>query len=104
MVIIRSAVYNVHLIQAIHNIITNTSTTLRHAYYRSSYGPILKVGNVVFNDALSTLYLRLYDITDSERGNLLPPLRGLLFLYRRDLCYTSRGTLAGTRNSSMGLP
>ena len=58
--------------------------------------------------------------TDSERGNPLPP-HGLLFpinskgsfLYasshRQDdtyhgLCYTSRGALDGTTNSSMGLP
>ena len=82
--------------------------------------------NVLFNDALNTFYQRLYgvrhmvkDHSDSERGNLLPP-HGLLFpitawvlLYapshRQDntyhsLCYTSRGALAGTRNSSMGLP
>ena len=55
------------------------------------------------------------DHSDSERGNPLPP-RGILFpinskgfLYapshRQDstyhgLCYTSRGALAGTRNSS----
>ena len=39
-----------------------------------------KEGNVLFNDALITLYLRLYGIrhmvkdhSDSERGNLLPP-------------------------------
>ena len=45
-----------------------------------------KVGNVLFNDALNTFYLRLYgvghmvkDHSDSERGNLLPP-HGLLFL------------------------
>ena len=57
------------------------------------------------------------DYSDSERGNPLPPLHGLLFprvlLYasshRKDntyhgLCYTSRGALAGTRNSSMGPP
>ena len=58
------------------------------------------------------------DHWDSERGNLLPPHR-LLFpisskgLYasshRQDntyhgLCYTSRGALARTRNSSMGSP
>ena len=59
------------------------------------------------------------DHSDSERGNPLPP-HGLLFptnskvlLYapshRQDntyhsLCYTSRGALAGTRNSSMGSP
>ena len=36
-------------------------------------------GNVLFNDALNTFYLRLYgvghivmDHSDSERGNLLP--------------------------------
>ena len=58
------------------------------------------------------------DNSDSEKGNLLSPHRLLLsinskvFLYapshRQDnsyhgLCYTSRGALAGTRNSSMGL-
>ena len=58
------------------------------------------------------------DHSDSEKGNPLPPHRLLLlikskgsFIYipshRQDntyhgLCYTSRGTLAGTRNSSMG--
>ena len=86
-----------------------------------------KEGNVLFNDALNTFYLRLYygvrhmvkDHLDSERGNPLPP-HGLLFsidsnifLYapshRQDnsyqgLCYTSCGALAGTRNSSMGPP
>ena len=65
--------------------------------------------------------LRLYygirhmvkDHSDSKWGNPLPPLRGLLFpiLYApfhtqdstyHGLCYTSRGALAGTRNSSMG--
>ena len=82
---------------------------------------LMKEGNVLFNDALNTFYLRLYgvrhmvkDHSDSERGNLLPP-HGLLFLFsskillyapshRQDntyhgLCYTSRGPLAGTRNS-----
>ena len=41
--------------------------------------------NVLFNDALNTIYLRLYGIghmvkdhSDRERGNLLPP-HGLLF-------------------------
>ena len=44
-----------------------------------------KEGNVLFNDALNTFYLRLYgvrhmvkDHSDSKRGNLLPP-HGLLF-------------------------
>ena len=82
--------------------------------------------NGLFNDALNTFYLRLYgvrhmvkDHSDSEKGNPLPPHRLLLsinskvFLYapshRQDntyhnLCYTSRGALAGTRNSSMRPP
>ena len=49
--------------------------------------PGRKEGNVLFNDALNTFYLRLYDVrhmvkhhSDSERGNLLPPRHGLLFL------------------------
>ena len=44
-----------------------------------------KEGNVLFNDALNTFYLRLYGIrhmvkdhTDSERENPLPP-HGLFF-------------------------
>ena len=44
-----------------------------------------KEGNVLFNDAFNTFYLRLYDIkhmvkdhSDSEKGNLLPP-HGPLF-------------------------
>ena len=44
-----------------------------------------KKGNVLFNDALNTFYLRLYgvrhmvkDHSDSERGNPLSP-HGLLF-------------------------
>ena len=59
------------------------------------------------------------DHSDNKRGNPLHP-HGLLFLisskgsftassHRQDntyhgLCYTSRGALAGTRNSSMGPP
>ena len=66
-----------------------------------------KEGNVLFNDALNTFYLQLYgvghmvkDHSDSERGNLLPPLHGLLFPFNsKGLCYTSRGSLAGTRNN-----
>ena len=44
-----------------------------------------KTGNILFNDALNTFYLRLYgvrhmvkDHSDSEKGNPLPPHR-LLF-------------------------
>ena len=85
-----------------------------------------KEGNILFNDTLNTFYLRLYgvghmvkDHSDSERGNPLPYMgysfrltaRVLLYAptHRQDstyhgLCYTSRGALAGTRNSSMGPP
>ena len=45
----------------------------------------MKEGNVLFNDALNTFYLRLYgvrnmvkDLSESERGNPLLP-HGLLF-------------------------
>ena len=76
-----------------------------------------KEGNILFNDALNTFYLRLYgvrhmvkDHTDSERRNPLPS-HGLLFPINSKgsficiiLCYTSRGALAGTRNSSLGSP
>ena len=44
-----------------------------------------KEGNVLFNDALNTFYLRLYgvrhmvkDHSDNEKGNPLPPHRLLL--------------------------
>ena len=82
--------------------------------------------NVLFNDALNTFYLRLYgvrhmvkDHSDSEKENPLPPHRLLLSINSKgsfictphrqnntyhSLCYTSRGALAGTRNSSMGPP
>ena len=83
-----------------------------------SIGVIGKKGNVLFNDALNTFYLGLYGKGPlSERGNPLPPhglrLAARVILYasshRQDntyhgLCYTSRGALAGTRNSSMGPP
>ena len=85
--------------------------------------PIMNEGRTfLFNDALNTFYLRLYgvghmvkDHSDSERGKPLPP-HGLLFpitskgsFYMHHptyhgLCYTSRGALAGKRNSSMGPP
>ena len=57
-----------------------------------------KEGNVLFNDALITFYLWIYKIghvvkDHSERGNLLPPLHGLLFLICRKgyfICTTHR--------------
>ena len=95
--------------------------------FSSGTHALRKEGNVLFNDTLNTFYLRSYgvrhmvkDHSDSERGNPLPPL-GLLFPINskgcfictipqtgdstyHSLCYTSRGALAGTRNSSMGPP
>ena len=44
------------------------------------YAPVVKEGNVLFNDTLNTFYLQLYGVlhmvkenSDSERGNQLPP-------------------------------
>ena len=46
------------------------------------FNSIRKEGNVLFNDALNTFYLRLYDVghmvndhSDRERGNPLSPHR-----------------------------
>ena len=82
--------------------------------------------NVLFNDALNTFYLRLYgvrhmvkDHSDSEKGTSCRHIgysyrltaRVIVYApsHRQDntyhgLCYTSRGALAGTRNSSKGPP
>ena len=83
-----------------------------------------KEGNVLFNGALDTFYLLLHSVgqivknhSDSKTRTLLPlhgyficlPTRVRLYASSHkqdntyhDLCYTSHGTLAGTRNSSMG--
>ena len=89
--------------------------------------PRVKEKNVLFNDELNTFYSRLYgvrhimvkDHLNSEGGNRCRHMgysfrlaaRILLYAssHRQDntchgLCYTSRGALAGTRNSSMGPP
>ena len=79
-----------------------------------------------FNDALNTFYLRLYGFRHMVKDHLIVRMethcrhigysyrltaRVLLYApsHRQDntyhgLCYTSRGALAGTRNSSMGPP
>ena len=49
---------------------------------------IRKKGSVLFNAALSIFYLLICGVGHIVNG----------------LCYTSRGALAGTRNSSMGPP
>ena len=83
-------------------------------------------GNVLFNDALNTFYLRVYGIGHMVKDTQIMreetrcrhmgysfrlAARVLLYAssHRQDntyhsLCYTSCGTLAGTRNSSMGPP
>ena len=52
-----------------------------------------KEGNVLFNDALNTFYLRLYgvrhmvkDHSDSENGNPLPPHRLLFPINSKYVC------------------
>ena len=91
---------------------------IKHGF-KSNRDRGMKEGNVLFNDALNTFYLRLYGIghmvkdhSDSERGNLLPP-HGLLFPINSKVFYMHHPTdriiqtsssLAGTRNSSMGSP
>ena len=83
--------------------------------------------NVLFNDALNTFYLRLYGVRHmvmdhSEIVRKETRCRHIGYSYRltarvllyapshrqdntyHGLCYTSRGALAGTRNSSMGPP
>ena len=66
-----------HCISSIKYIVSSLSLTLNSRR---------KDGNVLFNDAFNTFYLRLYgvghmvkDHSDNERGNLLQP-HGLLLL------------------------
>ena len=54
--------------------------------------PLGKEGNVLFNDALNTFYLRLYgvrhmvkDYSDSKRENPLPPHGLLLGLHNEQI-------------------
>ena len=76
----------------------------------------------IFNDTFNTFYLRLYGVGHSAKNQLVREetrcrhymcysfrLAARFCLYRQDStyhgrCYTSRGALAGTRNSSMGPP
>ena len=107
-----------------------TNKTVRQLAKTVSVYHSSQEGSVLFNDALNTFsygyWRRTYygeDQSDSERENPLPPhmlffpillyapARVLLYapFFRQDstyhgLCYTSRGTLVGTRNSSMGPP
>ena len=82
-----------------------------------------KDGNVLFNNTLNPFYLRLYDsymTIQIAREETHCPHMGYSFLLaarvllyapshrqdstHRSLCYTSRGALAGMRNSSMDPP
>ena len=60
-------------------------------------------GNVLFNDALNTFYLRLYGIRYmvKNHSDMHHPRQDNTY---HCLCYTSHGALAGTRNSPMGPP
>ena len=66
----------------------------------------MKDGNVLLNDALNTFYLRLYGVRHSAREETRLAERVILYASSHiqddtyhGLCYTSRGALAGTRNS-----
>ena len=67
-----------------HHIDRILHTTDRKEKYLNGFSR--KEGDISFNDALCTFYLLLYgvghmvkDHSDSARGNLLPPLQGLLY-------------------------
>ena len=61
-----------------------------------------KKGKVTFNDALNTFYLQFYGIklmvknySDSERGNPLLSLHGLLLLIRNKISFICTNTQRG---------
>ena len=67
--------------------------------------------NVLFNDALSTLYLRLYgvrhmvkDHSDSEKGNPLPPHRLLLSISSKGSFYMHHPTDRITHTTAFVTP
>ena len=62
----------------------------------SSLNETHKDGNVLFNDALNTFYF-------TSKGSFICIIPQIDNTYH-GLCYTSRGTLAATRNSSMDSP
>ena len=83
-----------------------------HSFVHVSKWEGRKEGNVLFNDALSTFYFRLYGVRHNYcKEPLRLAARVLLYAssHRQDntyhgLCYTSRGALDGMRNSPMGPP
>ena len=69
----------------VHGLETTCISYGKNFFYLTTKGKGRKEGNVLFNDALNTFYLRFIGIShmvkdhsDSEKGNLLPPHR-LLF-------------------------
>ena len=81
----------------------NNTLSIQHVYQWNE-------GNVLFNDALNTFYLRLYGVRHMVKDHLGYSFRltamgsFICTIPQIGLCYTSRGVLAGTRNSSMGPP
>ena len=68
----------------------------------------MKEGNVLFNDALNTFYLRLYgvrhmvkDHSDSEKGNPLPPHRLLFPIIQQGFFYMHYPTDRIAHNHSL---
>ena len=64
-----------------------------------------KEGNVLFNDALNTFYLWLYGVRHMVKNHSISSKGSFICTsHRQDstyhgLCYTSRGALAGMRNT-----
>ena len=56
------------------------SINVRMELNTNNFGGLIKSkeGNVLFNDAFNTFFNMVKDHSDSERGNQLPPLYGLL--------------------------
>ena len=77
------------LLKLVDNVgITKNQNQSSHMWHRTRLSSFVnrQEGNVLFNDALDIFLIWLYGIGDvvkdhscSERGNLLPPLHGLLF-------------------------
>ena len=71
---------------------------------------VRKEGNILFNDALNTFYLRFYgarhiveDHTDSEKGNPLPP-HGLMFPISSKVYYMHHITYRITHTTASVTP
>ena len=90
-----------------------TLSTVNAVYFNCCFiSTNTKEGNVLFNDALNTFYLWLYDIelmvkdhSDSKTGNLLPPLHWLLFpVYQQVFFYMHHPTDRIEHTMAFGTP